>query len=229
MERRLSRILIIDADVGLARNLGDSLAGESYDVERADHGAAGLSRAIDWRPDLVILDPALPDCDGFELCHDLAGRALAPIVLVSAGAGESDKIRGLDLGADDYVTKPFSIGELLARIRVVLRRHAGERPSSGTVRFAEVVVDLDLVLVHRAGVRVPFTQKEMDLLRFLLSHPRRVFTRDELLQVVWGFKNAPLTRTVDTHVARLRQKLEVDPHNPRHIQTVHGTGYTFAP
>ena len=213
----------------MAWSLGDLLAFEGHDVERADRGAVGLSRALGWRPDLVILDPALPDMNGLDLCRDLAGRAVAPILIVSASAQESDKVRGLDLGADDYVTKPFLTGELLARIRVVLRRFPRERPANGTVRFADVVVDLDLAQVERGGLRVPFTQKEMDLLGFLLTHPRRVFTRDELLHVVWGFKEAPLTRTVDTHIARLRQKLEVDPHDPRHIQTVHGTGYVFAP
>ena len=223
----LSRILIIDADVSLARSLGDLLAIEGHDVERADRGAVGFSRVLGRRPDLVILDPALPDMNGLDLCRDLAGRAVAPILIVSASAQEGDKVRGLDLGADDYVTKPFLTGELLARIRVVLRRFPADRPANGTVRFADVVVDLDLAQVERGGVRVPFTQKEMDLLAFLLTHPNRVFTRDELLHVVWGFKEAPLTRTVDTHIARLRQKLEADPHDPRNIQTVHGTGYVF--
>ena len=223
------RILIIDDDRAVVYDLLERLAIEGYDVQHTHSGAVGMAMALGWRPDLVILALMLPDVDGFDLCRDLAGQAVAPIIILSVRARSEDKIRGLDIGADDYVTKPFSIGELLARIRAVLRRRPPGPPTTGTVRFADVVIDFDRGLVERGGARLPFTQKEMDLLRHLVSHPRRTFTRDELLHMVWGYQNAPLTRTVDTHVARLRQKLEADPHDPKHIQTIHGTGYVFTP
>jgi len=170
------RILIIDDDEGLTGVLRKSLIVEGYEVELACTGASGLVKVVDRPPDLVILDLILPDVDGFDLCRDLAGRAVAPIIILSARSQEVDKIRALNLGADDYMTKPFSFGELLARIRVVLRRVDPERLPTGTVRFANVLVNFDKMLVERGGVRVPFTQKEMDLLRFLLRHPRRLHT-----------------------------------------------------
>jgi DNA-binding response OmpR family regulator len=223
------RILIIDDDVALARVLLDNFAREGYDAQHARSGAGGLNYALGWRPDLVILELILPDLDGFDVCRDLTGSALGAMIVLSVRSSDRDKIRALDLGADDYVTKPFSVGELLARVRAVLRRVNGHRAGTLPVRFADVVVDFQQATITRAGIRVPFTQKELELLRFLLNHPGRVFTRDELLLMVWGYHEAPLTRTVDTHMARLRQKLEADPHNPRHLQTVYGTGYVFTP
>jgi DNA-binding response OmpR family regulator len=223
------RILLIDDDCALARLLADNLAVEGYEAQHAASGASGLNHALAWRPDLVILDLLLPDIDGFAVCRDLTESTSTALIILSAQSGDEEKIRALDLGADDYVTKPFSIGELFARVRAVLRRVDGHRAGGAPVRFADVVVDFQQSTITRGGARVPFTQKELELLRFLLHHPGKVFTRDELLHMVWGYYEAPLTRTVDTHMARLRQKLEADPHNPRHLQTVYGTGYVFAP
>ena len=225
----MKRILVIEDDDELARGLVDNLALEGYEVERSSTGMGGLALALGWHPDLLLLDLMLPDVDGFSLCRDLAGRGLAPIIILTGRSCEADKVRGLQLGADDYITKPFSVLELLARISMVLRRADGDRLPAGQVRFAQIVVDLDRQRVERNGVLVPLTQKEMELLRLLLSHPDHAFTRDELLRLVWGYIEAPLTRTVDTHVARLRNKLEDDPHKPRYIQTVYGTGYAFKP
>lgn len=220
------RILIIDDKP--ERELLEALTFEGYDVETAPNAGTGLEKAL-AQPDLVILGLGVRDIDGFDLCWEITQRALAPVILLSTRSSSADKIRGFELGAEDYVTRPFVLGELLARIRVVLRRTEGERPPTDAVRFGDVIVDLGRGLVSRSGVRVPFTQKEFELLRFLILHPGRTFTRDELLRTVWGFREAPLSRTVDTHIARLRQKLEVDPHEPRFIQTVYGLGYAFTP
>ena len=223
------RILVIDDDRGPARVLLHALEFEGYDGLHASTGAEGLEHAFEWHPDLVIIDPRLSDVDGLDVCRSLVASTAAALIIVSSRSDEDHKIGGLDLGADDYVTKPFSIAELLARIRSVLRRVEGHRSSDAAVRFADVIVDFQQSTITRGGVRVPFTQKELELLRFLLHHPGKVFTRDELLHMVWGYHEAPLTRTVDTHMARLRQKLEADPHDPRHLQTVYGTGYVFTP
>jgi DNA-binding response OmpR family regulator len=204
------RILIIAGDDRLARWLRHGLASHGYDVEVAASGRAGLATVLAWRPHAIVLDVRLPDIDAFELCRDLAGRAAVPLVVLTQGI-------------------EASINELAALLRLVLKRGNLPATGAGMVRFADVVIDLDHARVERAGVQVPFTQKELELLRFLITHPASVFTRDELLQMVWGFHDAPLTRTVDTHVARLRQKLEADPHNPRYIQTIYGTGYAFMP
>jgi two-component system alkaline phosphatase synthesis response regulator PhoP len=220
------RILIIDDRP--ERELVEGLTFEGYDVESALDAGTGLEKAL-TRPDLVILGLRSRDVGEFELCREITRRALAPVILLSTRSSPADKIYGFELGAEDYVTRPFVLGELLARIRVVLRRTEGERPPTDAVRFGDVVVDLGRGLVLRSGVRVPFTQKEFELLRFLICHPGRTFTRDDLLRTVWGFREAPLSRTVDTHIARLRHKLEVDPHDPRFIQTVYGLGYAFTP
>jgi DNA-binding response OmpR family regulator len=226
-----TRILIIVAEGDLAQLLRHKLISDGYEVEIAPDGRTGLASVLTWRPHAIILDVMLPDIDGFELCRGLTGRVAVPLVLLTVAAEDADSIDGLgpDVRADGRAAKPFSIMELTALLRLVLRRADGGTPGAGKVRFGDVVIDLDHARVERAGVRVPFTQKEMELLQFLITHPRRVFTRDELLQLVWGYHEAPLTRTVDTHVARLRQRLEADPHNPRYLQTIYGTGYAFTP
>jgi DNA-binding response OmpR family regulator len=223
------RILIIENDEHVEQELRSSLASEGHEVEVLHEGGAGLEKALTWQPDAVILGMATPEGGELEVCREITRRALAPVIILSTRASAADRIRGFEFGADDYVVKPFVLEELLARIRVVLRRAKAERPPTDAVRFGDVVVDLDRSVVVRGGARVPFTQKEFELLRFLIGHPGRAFTRDELLRTVWGFREAPLSRTVDTHIARLRQKLEADPHDPRHIQTMYGTGYAFVP
>jgi DNA-binding response OmpR family regulator len=223
------RVLIIEDDIGLEPQLRWSLTREGYDVEVARDEATGLEKALNWQPDVVILDLMSGDRGDFDVCREITGRALAPVIIVSSRSAPADKIRGFELGADDYLTKPFVLDELLARVRVVLRRSRREHLAADAVRFEDVVVDLEKGVVTRAGLPVVFAHKEFELLRFLVSHPGRAFTRDELLRTVWGFREAPLSRTVDTHIARLRHKLEVNPHDPRHIQTMYGIGYAFIP
>ena len=225
----MRRVLIIEADIGLEQDLRGSLARGGYDVDVAHDEAGGLEKALIWQPDVVILGLESGPLGEFGVCREITSRALAPVIILSARSSAADKIRGFELGADDYVTKPFVLEELLARVRVLLRRTPREKLAPDAVRFEDVVVDLEKGTVMRGGVPVPLAHKEFDLLRFLVSHPGRVFTRDELLRTVWGFREAPLSRTVDTHIARLRHKLEVNPHDPRHIQTIYGTGYAFIP
>lgn len=225
----MRRVLIIEDDIGLEQELRWSLAREGYDVDVAHDETNGLEKALNWQPEVVVLDLKAGDLGDFNVCREITSRALAPVIILSSRGSPADKIRGFELGADDYLTKPFVIDELLARVRVILRRTRREQPAADAVRFDDVVVDLEKGVVTRAGVPVAFAHKEFELLRFLVSHPGRAFTRDELLRTVWGFREAPLSRTVDTHIARLRHKLEVNPHDPRHIQTMYGTGYAFIP
>jgi two-component system, OmpR family, response regulator ResD len=222
------RVLIIEDDIGLEQELRWSLSREGYAVDVAHDEAQGLEKALNWQPDVVILDLRSGDLGDFNVCREITSRALAPVIILSSRGSPADRIRGFELGADDYLTKPFVLDELLARVRVILRRTRREQPADA-VRFDDVVVDLEKGVVTRAGVPLAFAHKEFELLRFLVSHPGRAFTRDELLRTVWGFREAPLSRTVDTHIARLRHKLEVNPHDPRHIQTMYGTGYAFIP
>jgi DNA-binding response OmpR family regulator len=225
-----TRILIVEDEPGLARLLAHNLQFEGYEVRVAAEGTAALHLADTFEPNLVILDLMLPGVDGFEVCRRLAARSLPiPVIILSARSLDQDKIRGLELGADDYVTKPFSLAELLARVRVVLRRFEGRSVPGGTMRVGNVDVDFDNCVIRRGGAAVPATQKELDLLRFFAGCAGRAVTRDEMLRAVWGYRDAPLTRTVDIFVARLRQKVEEDPQNPRHIRTVYGTGYRFTP
>ena len=183
---------------------------------------------IDREPiDLVLLDLKLEGEDGLHLARDLRDRATLPIVLLTGRNEEADRVMGLELGADDYVTKPFSITELLARVRAVLRR-AGGRPSGlETCRIGDVEIDFRTHQAHRAGQRIDFTAREFDLLRYFVQHTGQVVTREQILNQVWGYEESPTTRTIDNFVAKLRQKIEKAPHEPEHILTVHGAGYKF--
>ena len=225
----MRKVLIIDDDIGVERELHWTLAREGYNVDVAHDEADGLEKALTWQPDVVIVGLESGTLGPFGVCREITGRALAPVMILNAGSSAADKLRAFECGADDYITKPFALEEVLARLRVVLRRTPPERSAAQPVQFDDVVVDLEKGAVTRGGVPVPLAHKEFELLRFLVSHPGRAFTRDELLRTVWGFREAPLSRTVDTHVARLRHKLEVNPHEPRHIQTIYGTGYAFIP
>jgi DNA-binding response OmpR family regulator len=179
--------------------------------------------------DLVVLDVMLPGTDGLELCRWIRARSELPVILLTARGEEADRIVGLELGADDYVTKPFSPRELAARVRTVLRRaHSGDAPAQ-RLEFGEVELEAETREVRRAGVEVRLTAKEFDLLWFLASHPRRVFGRDQLMSRVWGYEAALDTGTVTVHVRRLREKIEDDPSTPRHLQTVWGVGYRIVP
>lgn len=223
-----ARILVVEDNPDLAYGLRNNLEIEGYHVDVADDGTTGLARARDASPDLIILDLMLPGMDGYRVLRALRdeGRRM-PVLILTARGEESDKVRGLRLGADDYVTKPFGVLELLARVEALLRRST---PGNGTVaslpdRFGEIDVIPASRSVTRQGQPVPLTPKEYDLLLALLKRRGAVATRLELLTEVWGYSAEVLSRTVDTHVAELRRKLEADPAAPKHILTVRKAGY----
>jgi DNA-binding response OmpR family regulator len=224
----VSRVLVIEDDPAILRGLADNLRFESYDVLTATDGDEGLRMIRTASPDLVVLDLMLPKMSGYEVCRKARaeGHAL-PIVMLTARGEEADRIVGLDIGADDYVTKPFSIRELLARIRALLRRAQPAATAPDTLRFDDVVVDFKRYEATRGGRPLEMTRKEFGVLRMLASRAGEVVTRDELLTGVWGYEALPTTRTVDNHVASLRAKLERTPSAPERLHTVHGVGYKW--
>ena len=225
----MTRILIVDDEPEMVRGLQDNLRFEGYQTLTAADGARALALAVSETPDLIVLDLMLPGQSGWEVCRALRQRGLdIPIIMLTARGEEADQVRGLELGADDYVTKPFSLRELLARIRAVLRR-PGPRHAMESFVFGEARFEPRTRRAWKAGREVGLTRKEFELLRYLVEHPSEVLTRERLLNAVWGYERFPTTRTVDTHVLRLRQKFETDPERPAHILTVHGQGYRFEP
>jgi two-component system alkaline phosphatase synthesis response regulator PhoP len=222
-----ARILIIEDEPDLARGLAMNLTAEGYRVDAEARGDAGLERALRDRPDLVLLDVMLPGMSGFDVCRNLRRRGFeAPIIMLTARAEEMDRVVGLEIGADDYVTKPFGVRELLARVRVRLRRRSPDA-SDELLRFGDVEINFDRHEATRNGRRIELTSKELDVLRLLARHRGRIVTREQLLDEVWGYEHYPTTRTVDNHILRLRQKLESNPSDPRFILSVYGEGYKF--
>jgi DNA-binding response OmpR family regulator len=225
---RAAKILVVEDEPAMVAGLRDNFEFEGYEVITARDGVEGLQRALDESPDLVILDVMMPRMSGLEVCKQLrAKRASIPIIMLTARGQEVDKVVGLELGADDYVTKPFSIRELLARVKSVLRRTAVLPKDRDQHSFADVEVDLRRCRVIRSGKALDISAKEFDLLKYFICHAGETLSRDRLLEDVWGYDNYPTTRTVDTHLVRLRQKLEPDPEQPQYFLTVHGTGYRF--
>ncbi len=227
------RILVVEDDPTVAEVVTRYLAREGYRVETVADGASALDRALASPPDLMVLDLMLPGMDGLEVCRRLRAALPVPIVMLTARGDETDRVVGLELGADDYVAKPFSPRELAARVKAVLRRSAGLLAgpwSAGGQRLTagELEVDLASREVRLAGHAVALTGREFDLLAFLMVHPKRVFRREELLDQVWGYTFGD-TSTVTVHVRRLREKIEKDPASPTHLQTVWGVGYRFEP
>ena len=224
----MAKILIVEDEPNMVAGLRDNFEFEGYQVISAPDGIAGLERALSESPDLVILDVMMPRMSGLDVCKQLKAKKPAiPIIMLTARGQEVDKVVGLELGADDYVTKPFSIRELLARVKAVLRR-AGMAPKTvEKYSFGEVEVNLRSHQVSRKGKTMDFSSKEFELLKFFLHHPGETLSRDRLLEEVWGYDHFPTTRTVDAHIVRLRQKVEPKPEEPRFILTVHGTGYKF--
>ncbi len=224
----MSRILIVEDDPAILRGLTDNLKLESYEVLTATDGEAGYRLIGERKPDLIILDLMLPKLSGYEVCRKVRGEGgTTPILMLTARGEEGDRVLGLDLGADDYITKPFSVREVLARVRAVLRRSQPATTLPAEVRFDDVVVDFEGFEARRADRVVEMTPKEFGLLRVLAARAGQVVVRDELLSEVWGYENYPSTRTVDNHVASLRAKLEPNPAEPQHLLTVHGVGYKF--
>jgi len=221
-----ARILVVEDHTDLALGLRNNLEIEGYEVRVAETGRSGLEQAGRWKPDLVILDLMLPELDGFRVLRALRARGDAvPILILTARGEEADKVRGLRLGADDYVTKPFGLLELLARVEALLRRSLADAPARQTERFGAIEIRRASRTVLRDGRELELTPKEYELLIALLRRRGAVATRVELMQEVWGYAAAVISRTVDTHVAELRRKLERDASAPRHILTVRKAGY----
>jgi two-component system, OmpR family, alkaline phosphatase synthesis response regulator PhoP len=222
------RILLVEDEPGLTLVLSDVLRSEDYAVETAQDGERGFQIAASEYFDLLILDVGLPKKNGFDILRDLRQRGIStPAIMLTARGQVVDKILGLKLGADDYLTKPFDTGELLARIEAILRRSPAPAPTSDVYVFGDVRVDSRSAVVARAGEPVDLTAREYQLLRFLIEHREMILSRDELLDKVWGYDTMPTTRTVDVHIGLLRQKLEPIPRLPQYILTVHGLGYKF--
>lgn len=225
MNNEKRTILIAEDDLAILTGLSMSLRYEGFEILQAQDGRAALQKAVDEKPDLIVLDVMMPLMNGFEVLEELRGRGLGiPVVVLSAKGLEPDKIMGLNLGADDYVVKPFGLQELVARIRAVLRRHARD---AETLRFSDTLVDLRSKTVARGGRAVELTAQEFKLLAHFVTHPGRTFSREELLSGAWGFGYEGTARTVDNFVSQLRAKFEPDPDEPRHFKTVRGLGYRF--
>jgi len=223
----MARILVVDDEPEIVRGLADNLRFEGHEALAASNGADAIAIVAREAPDLVLLDVMMPEMSGWDVAKELRRRGIeVPIIMLTARAEEVDRVRGLELGADDYVTKPFSLRELLARVRAVLRR-PGPRMKSEELAFGDVRIQRNARRVFKAGDELRMTRKEFDLLVYLVDHRGEVLTRERLLDEVWGYERFPTTRTVDTHVLRLRRKLEADPEAPVWIRTVHAQGYRF--
>ncbi len=224
----METILVIDDDQSLRDTLGVMLEREGFLAVLAADGRSGFERAIALKPHLILVDLRMPRLSGTEVCKQLRARGMkTPLIVLSAASDEIDKVRLLDIGADDYVVKPFGVRELLARIHAVLRRTSPQ--DTKVLEFGQVEVDLTRRVVRRAGQELKLARAEYNLLTYFLQNPDRVLTREAILNSVWGYDYCPHTRTVDAHVVRLRQKLEPEAGNPRHFLTVHGVGYRFLP
>ena len=227
-ERSRAKILVVEDEPNMVVGLRDNFEFEGYEVLTARDGVEGLELALQESPDLVVLDVMMPRMSGLEVCKQLrAQRASIPIIMLTARGQEVDKVVGLELGADDYVTKPFSIRELLARVKAVLRRTSVVPKDQDQHSFGDVEVDLRRCRVVRSGKALDVSSKEFELLKYFICHAGETLSRHQLLEDVWGYEHYPTTRTVDTHLVRLRQKLEPNPEQPQYFLTVHGTGYRF--
>jgi two-component system alkaline phosphatase synthesis response regulator PhoP len=225
----VSKIVIVDDEEQLLRGLTATFNLEGFSVVTHPTGEGAINLVLKENPDLILLDVMLPGTSGVDVCRELRRKGIdTPIIMLSARGEEIDRVLGLEIGADDYVTKPFSLRELVARVRVCLRRQPTRSPERiSRYRMGDVEVDFESYRATRAGVSIDMTPKEIELLRLLVEHRGQVVTRDRILNEVWGIDAMPTTRTVDTHILRLRQKLEDDPANPRSILSVYGEGYRF--
>jgi two-component system alkaline phosphatase synthesis response regulator PhoP len=224
-----AKILIIEDEEDLIKGLKLNLADEGYEVDYALNGKMGLQKALKNPPDLILLDIMLPGMDGLEVCRQLRQKQFtAPMIMLTAKGDEIDKVVGLEMGADDYITKPFSLRELLARLKAHLRRIKRKKSDiPGVYSFGDVTIDFAQFKVKRGGKTYGLTSLEMDILKYFISHSGEVVKRDNLLDKIWGFKSFPTTRTIDNHILKLRKKIEEDPAHPRFILSVYGEGYRF--
>jgi two-component system alkaline phosphatase synthesis response regulator PhoP len=224
----LSKILIVEDEPDMVLGLKDNFEFEGYEVVTAADGLAGLERARSQKPDLIILDIMLPRLSGLEVCKILRSEGHdLPIIMLTARGQEIDKVVGLELGAYDYVTKPFSIRELLARVRAILRRSEGTKKRLGRYSFADIELDFEAYKAKKDGAPLELSPREFELLRYLIERKGETVSRERLLEDVWGYESYPSTRTVDTHIAKLRAKIGDSGSEPRFILTIHGMGYKF--
>ena len=223
----MSKILVVEDDEAMAVALQDGFEYEGHDVTRASDGEEGLRLARELKPALMILDVMLPKMTGLEVCKNLRGEGSElPIIMLTARGQEIDKVLGLKLGADDYVTKPFSFMELMARVEALMRRTQPKPRNPGSIHsIGKLTVDIARHEACKDGAPIELTPREFRLLGFFLEHRGEVISREELLDAVWGYDTIPFTRTVDTHIAKLRKKIEPDPSDPQHLLTVHRMGY----
>ena len=222
------RILVVEDEAPMRLGLVDSLSLEGFEVLTAEDGREGLRLAQEVQPEAVILDIMLPKLSGIDVCQALRARGdQTPILILSARGQESDKVLALGVGADDYVTKPFSVNELVARVRALVRRASLAPRRTDSYRFADVELDFLHMTASKGGVRVPLTHLELECMRYLIEHSGEAISRDDLLRDVWKYSSDPTTRAVDNLVARLRKKLEDRPGEPEHLLTIHGFGYKF--
>ncbi|MFW6158472.1 MAG: response regulator transcription factor [Planctomycetota bacterium] len=222
------KILICDDEPDVVAGLEHTLAEEGYEVVTALNGKDGLQKTMEEAPDFVVLDVMMPEMDGVAVCEELRRRGVkTPVIMLTAKDTEEEKVRGLEAGADDYVTKPFGTRELLARISAVNRRYAGGKEKIREFSFGDVTVDFDHQTMTRGGETTRLSSCESELLRLLVMRRGEAVSREAVLTEVWGYEYPPDTRTIDNHVVRLRQKIEDDPHAPRHLLTAHGVGYKF--
>jgi DNA-binding response OmpR family regulator len=221
----MTSVLVVDDEEIVRSVVVRYLKREGYETLEAADGVRAREVVEQAQPDLVVLDVMLPGADGLELCRWIRSSSELPVIMLTARGEEADRIVGLELGADDYITKPFSPRELVARVRTVLRRLASSPAPADQLTFGDIVLERSTREARKTGVEVQLTAKEFDLIWFLASHPRRVFSRDQLMTSVWGYTRAIDTGTVTVHIRRLRKKLEEHPSSPRHLQTVWGVGY----
>ncbi|TFH26032.1 MAG: response regulator transcription factor [Bacteroidia bacterium] len=226
---KMAKILLIEDEQALRQALQDALEYHGYSVITSADGVSGLNLAENENPDLVILDVMLPGLDGFEVCTRLRASGFrSPVLILTARSEEVDRVVGLELGADDYIVKPFSTRELMARVKAHLRRSSNLASSSPSrCSFGDVVVDFPGSTVTRGGKAIPLTSTELTILRLLVERKDEVVSRDQILNVVWGYESLPESRAVDTHIVNLRHKLEPNPGKPKYIITIHGLGYKF--
>ena len=224
----MQRVLIIEDEPDMVLGLRDNFEYEGYDVVVAHDGKEGLSRALADSPDLILLDIMLPKMSGLDVCRQLRSNGVdTPVIMLTARGQEIDKVIGLEMGADDYVTKPFSIKELLARVRAHLRRSTKRVVDIEAYTFGDINLNFKQYQATRAGSHIDLSPREFELLKYFIQHRGETITRDQLLDDVWGYDNYPFTRTVDNHIAKLRQKVEPTPADPKYIITVHRVGYRF--
>jgi DNA-binding response OmpR family regulator len=223
------KILIIEDEEDLVKGLKLNLVDEGFEVDWASDGVEGLRKALEERPHLIILDIMLPKMNGLDICRELRQKNISiPIIMLTAKGEEIDKVLGLEIGADDYMTKPFSIRELLARIKAHLRREKREKKTVPEVyRFGDVEIDFTHFKVKRKDKELDLTSLEIEILKYFVAHREEVVTREALLDKIWGYERYPTTRTIDNHILKLRKKIEGDPSHPEYILSVYGEGYRF--